>query len=339
MTKRLAIFGLGHIGTTVYETLRNDTNFDVTGHDLKLGHDLGDQHYLDMVLDRVDGVLVATPFFLNKRIADTCNRLGVDYFDLTESVEVTDHVKQLDGARFVTQCGLAPGMVSIIAQHMTREFAHVGDIKIRVGALPMHADNAMQYYRTWNTEGLINEYINPCPAIRAGERVLLQPLTEQENVTIDGTALEAATTSGGLGSMTETWRGAAHNVDYKTLRYSGHWDYMRFLYKDLGMHNGSLGKWVDVFNKNVPSTAHDVVYIYISVSGWDGNKNYRIKQYTKRITHSERQTAIQITTAGGVMAVLDYWARGGMNDQRGWIRQEHLDYHAVWNSKYAECYR
>ena len=76
---------------------------------------------------------------------------GVDYFDLTESVDVTEYVKTLNNAKFITQCGLAPGMVSIIANNIASEFSHVKSIQIRVGALPMNTNNHMGYYRTWNT--------------------------------------------------------------------------------------------------------------------------------------------------------------------------------------------
>jgi saccharopine dehydrogenase-like NADP-dependent oxidoreductase len=164
--KKLAILGLGHIGQYVYDTLLVDKKFNVIGYDLKNGHDLSDEELLDDIIRENDGVLASTPFFLNKKIAALCNKYGTDYFDLTESVEVTDFVKQLDNAAFVTQCGLAPGMVSIIANHIASQFNQVHDIEIRVGALPENASNHIGYYRTWNTEGLINEYINPCPAIK-----------------------------------------------------------------------------------------------------------------------------------------------------------------------------
>lgn len=335
--KRLAILGLGHIGSYVYNTLLKDSNFDVKGYDLSTGHDLSDEFILDVVLKDVDGVLASTPFFLNKEIATLCNAHGVDYFDLTESVDVTEYVKTLNNAKFITQCGLAPGMVSIIANNIASEFSHVKSIQIRVGALPMNTNNHMGYYRTWNTEGLINEYIHPCPAIRGSLKTYLDPLTELENVTLEGQVFEAATTSGGLGSLADTWENRAGSVDYKTLRYPGHWDKMKFLKDDLGLKT-NFRTFVDIFNKSVPQTNQDYVYILINVSGLiDGQ--HQIRHYSKRIESSESTTAIQLTTGQGVMAVLDVWNEGKLDHLTGWVKQEDIGFGDIWKSKYSSCYR
>lgn len=334
--KKLAILGLGHIGQYVLDTLSANPAFCVKGYDLTLGHDLADPEQLLDILRNVDGVLASTPYFLNRTIAQLCNELSVDYFDLTESVEVTNYVKTLDRARFVTQCGLAPGMVSVIANHMALDYERVQDIEIRVGALPTSANNHMGYFRTWSTEGLVNEYIHPCPALRHGELVSLEPLTHPESVTVNGTLLEAMTTSGGLGSLAQSWQGCARHVNYKTLRYPGHWNLMRFLKDDLGMKD-NFQTFVDLFNRNIPLTRQDSVYIWINVTGWRGN-SLCASQYARCIPHTDTVTAIQLTTAGGAMAVLDVWNQGGLDNLRGWIAQEQLSYSAVWNSEYAQCY-
>lgn len=334
--KKLAILGLGHIGKHVFDVLRADDRFEVTGYDFSTGHDLNNQALLTNIIKDVDGVLASTPFFLNIGIANLCNEYGRDYFDLTESVDVTNHVKMLDNASFVTQCGLAPGMVSIIANKIAIQFDSVKDIEIRVGALPENANNHMGYYRTWNTEGLINEYIHPCTAVRNGEIVELEPLADIEEVMINGAKLEAANTSGGIGSLCDTWLGKANNVNYKTLRYPGHWSLMRFLKDDLGMKQ-NFQTFVDLFNTNVPETDKDFVFVLISVKGYRNNK-YIVRQYSKIIESRPGVTAIQRTTAGGAMAVLDSWAMGKVT-KRGWVKQEELDFESVWTSRYAESYR
>lgn len=334
--KKLAILGLGHIGSYVLGKLREDKNFNVQGYDLSLGHDLSDIKTLTEVISGVDGVLASTPYFLNKNIAQVCNNLGVDYFDLTESVEVTDFVKQFTNARFVTQCGLAPGMVSIIANDLASNFEQVQDIEIRVGALPIYSTNHMSYYRTWSTEGLVNEYINPCPALKNGLLCSLEPLIEQETVIIDGANLEACTTSGGLGSLAESYIGKARNVTYKTLRYPGHWDHMRFLKNDLGLSD-NFDIFVNLFNKQIPITNQDCVYILINVSGFIGNKLYN-KQYSNVINYQNDVTAIQLTTGHGVMSVIDVWNQGLLDDKIGWIKQEEINYNLIDNSKYSRCY-
>lgn len=339
--KRLAILGLGHIGSYVLDQLLRSL-YDVKGYDLSTGHDLSDTTVLQKIMSSVDGVLVCTPFHLNKTIAEQCALHGVDYFDLTESVEVTDYVRNLEAglqevpSRFVTQCGLAPGMVSIIAANMAQHFDVVKDIEIRVGALSTNATNHLQYYRSWNTQGLINEYIHPCPALVEGQLVNLQPLENRESVSLAGIQLEAANTSGGIGSLAESFQGRARNVNYKTLRYPGHWDHIRFLAQDLGLKE-NFYTYVDLFNRHVPECDNDRVYIHISVNGYK-DQRYNQQQYTKIIECSDQHTAIQIATGAGVLCVLDAWMTGALDNHHGWIAQESLPFDAVFSSRWYRPY-
>lgn len=334
--KKLAILGLGHIGRYVLNTLQSDTKFEVSGYDLTTGHNLTDETVLKNIINGKDGVLACTPYFLNIKIAEVCNTLGVDYFDLTESVDVTNYVKTLTNARFVTQCGLAPGMVSIIANHLASQFDNVSSIEIRVGALPRDPKNHMGYYRTWNTEGLINEYIHTCKVLMHGKLTEVEPLADFETVFMSGQMLEASSTSGGLGSLADTYYGRAQHVNYKTLRYPGHWQYMKFLKDDLGLAE-NFDTYVKIFNKHCPKTNSDRVYILITATGHI-DQVHSVRQYSKVIECSQDVTAIQISTAGGVMAVLDAWAKGGLGHLHGWVKQEQLDYQLVWDSQYAICY-
>jgi len=347
--KKLAVLGLGHIGSYVYSTLsnprfygrgRNSADFaEVNGFDITTGHDLSDRKTLIDIIASHDGVLASTPYFLNKQIAEICQQTGSDYFDLTESVEITDYIKSFKNttSKFVTQCGLAPGMVSIIANHLAGQFDRVNNIEIKVGALPVDANNHIGYYRTWSTEGLINEYIYPCPALRDGKLTALEPLTLLSTVTLQNHALEAATTSGGLGSLAESYQGRANNVTYKTLRFPGHWKIMSFLKDNLGLKN-NFQTYVNLFNENIPQTVNDQVVILIDVDGHIG-KNFATRQYSKIVKCTPGMTAIQQTTGSGVMCVIDSWAQGHLDHLSGWIAQEQLDYDSVWNSKYNDCYK
>lgn len=334
--KKLAILGLGHIGKYVLDKLSVDESIQVNGFDLSNGYDLSNIDVIENIIKNVDGVLASTPFFLNKKIAEVCNNYGVDYFDLTESVDVTNYVKTLNNARFVTQCGLAPGMVSIIANHLASSFEKVKDINIRVGALPKNSNNHIGYYRTWNTEGLINEYIRKCPSIINGKYVEVEPLTDNENIILNGLQLEAANTSGGLGSLAQTYINKAENVNYKTLRYPGHWKIMQFLKDDLNLSD-NFDIFVKLFNENLPQTMEDYVYILINVTGYDSNNSLKIKQYSNALENTTDVTAIQLTTGSGVMCVIDSWNKGHLNHLNGWVKQEELDFQSIWNSQY-NCY-
>lgn len=337
--KKLAILGLGHIGKYVLNQLQTTPFITAHGYDLSTGHDLSDSKVLETIIPEYNGVLVSTPFHLNKSIAAMCNRYDVDYFDLTESVEVTNFVKSLSGNNlYITQCGLAPGMVSIIAAHMAAWLSEVHDIQIRVGALSANANNHLQYYRTWSTEGLINEYIHPCPALVNGELTNLLPLQDQELVTLGGIQLEAANTSGGIGSLAESFVGRARNVNYKTLRYPGHWDHIRFLADDLGLKD-NFETYVGLFNRHVPVCTEDRVYILINVRGLDSNKKYVVNQYANVIESTKYNTAIQISTGSGVLCVIDAWAQGHLLNMNGWIAQEQLPVNAIFTSRYIEPYK
>jgi len=198
--------------------------------------------------------------------------------------------------------------------------------------LPIDANNHIGYYRTWSTEGLINEYIHKCPALRNGQLTYLEPLTLLANITVQNCALEAATTSGGLGSLAESYQGRANNVTYKTLRFPGHWKIMSFLKENLGLKD-NFETYIKLFNENIPKTVNDQVIILIDVDGYLGD-NFITKQYSKIIKCTNEMTAIQQTTGSGVMCVLDSWAKNNLDHLSGWIAQEQLDYNSIWNSQY-----
>jgi len=154
-----------------------------------------------------EAVISSLPFYCNPAVATVARQHGLHYFDLTEDVEVTRAVRETaQGAdtAFVPQCGLAPGFISIAANELITHFDELRSIRMRVGALPQHPNNVLKYSLTWSTEGLINEYGNPCYAIADRRLVEAAPLEGLEEIEIDGTRYEAFNTSGGLGSLGET---------------------------------------------------------------------------------------------------------------------------------------
>ena len=209
----------------------------------------------------VDAVISSLPYYCNVAVAEAARRAGIHYFDLTEDVEVTRAVRKIaDGAAqaFVPQCGLAPGFISIAANELIGHFDELRTVKLRVGALPQHPNNVLKYSLTWSTEGLINEYGNPCEAIVDGRRIEAAPLEGLEEIEIDGTLYEAFNTSGGLGSLAETYGARSQSMDYKTMRYPGHCEQMRLLMNDLKL-NHDRGTLKRILENAVPQTLQDVV--------------------------------------------------------------------------------
>ena len=275
---------------------------------------------------RVDAVVSSLPFYCNVGVAEAARGAGAHYFDLTEDVAVTRAVRALaDGApqAFVPQCGLAPGFVSIAANSLISHFETLRSVKLRVGALPQNPNNVLKYSLTWSTEGLINEYGNPCEAIVDGRRTELAPLEGLEEISIDGKLYEAFNTSGGLGSLGDTHGPRAQSMDYKTIRYPGHCELMRLLMNDLKL-NHDRATLKRVLENAVPQTLQDVVIVYVAVAGQQDGQ-LREETYVSRIypqvIAGRLWSAIQVTTAAGITAVVDL-VLADPGRYRGFVRQE-----------------
>lgn len=273
-----------------------------------------------------DIVLAATPYDLTPAVARAAKRAGAHYLDLTEDVASTRAIKELakgaDSA-FIPQCGLAPGFISIAAYDLAKKFDKLRDVNMRVGALPQFPHNALKYNLTWSTDGLINEYCNPCESIRDGIKGEVPALEELEAFSLDGTEYEAFNTSGGLGTLCETLENKVENLNYKTVRYPGHCDIIKMLVRDLRLgQRRDIMK--DVLETAIPITYQDVVLVFVTVSGWqDGRltqESYAKKVYSKEIG-GRMMSAIQITTAAGICAMTDMLVAGKL-PQKGFVRQE-----------------
>jgi len=161
----------------------------------------------DMLARCIEGryaVVNALPFHRAIAVAGLCAKAGVHYFDLTEDVASTHAIQLLaQDARSVLmpQCGLAPGFIGIVGNALARRFDTLLDLRMRVGALPRYPSNSLRYNLTWSTEGLINEYCNPCEAIVDGQLTSVPALEGYETFALDGVEYEAFNTSGGLGTL------------------------------------------------------------------------------------------------------------------------------------------
>ena len=209
---------------------------------------------------------------------------------------------------------------------MAARFDELHDVRMRVGALPKFPSNALNYNLTWSTDGVINEYCEPCEAIVNGQLRETQPLEELEEFSLDGILYEAFNTSGGLGTLCETLAGKVRNLNYRTIRYPGHAAIMKALLNDLRLRDRrELLK--DILENAVPITLQDVVIVFVTVSGMrDGQlmqETYANKIYAAPLGGRVR-SAIQITTAGGICAVLDMLSDGKL-PQSGLIRQEDIN--------------
>lgn len=291
---------------------------------------------------RVDAVISSLPYYCNVAVAEAARAAKAHYFDLTEDVEVTRAVRRIAAdahQAFVPQCGLAPGFISIAANELITHFDSLRAVKLRVGALPQHPNNVLKYSLTWSTEGLINEYGNACEAIVDGRLCEAAPLEGLEEIEIDGTLYEAFNTSGGLGSLAETYGRSCEQMNYKTMRYPGHCAQMRLLMNDLKL-NHDRATLKHVLENAVPQTLQDVVIVYAAVTGTqDGElreENYVNKVYPQLIA-GRLWSAIQVTTAAGITAVVDLvLSRPGT--YRGFVAQEQFRLPEILANRFGAHY-
>ena len=306
--------------------------------------DVANQEDLRAAMAGRHSVLSACSFAVNPGIAYAALNTGLSYFDLTEDVATTRAVagvaKQAKpGQIFMPQCGLAPGFISIAGHHLTKSFDKLDEVKLRVGALSQFPTGELKYNLTWSTDGLINEYCNPCEVIHEGRRIEVLPLEGLEHFSLDGIYYEAFNTSGGVGSLWETLNGKVRNLDYKTIRYHGHRDLVAFLVNELRLaERRHILK--DILEHAVPVTLQDVVLIFVTVTGWkdglftqvtDARKVYHAEIY------GEPWSGIQITTAAGICTVLDLH-RSGKLPKSGFVRQEHVGLDAFLSNRFGKYY-
>jgi saccharopine dehydrogenase-like NADP-dependent oxidoreductase len=290
----------------------------------------------------VDAVVSGLPYYCNTAVAEAARKAATHYFDLTEDVEVTRAVRAIAvGAEqaFVPQCGLAPGFISIAAAELMTHFDQLRAVKLRVGALPQHPNNVLKYSLTWSTDGLINEYGNPCQAVSDGRLIEVAPLEGLEEIELDGTLYEAFNTSGGLGSLAETRGGPIESMNYKTIRYPGHCEQMRLLMNDLKL-NHDRATLKRILENAVPQTLQDVVIVYAAVTGTqDGElreENYVNKIYPQLIA-GRLWSAIQVTTAAGITAVVDLVLQKKGRYQ-GFIAQEQFRLTDILANRFGRYY-
>ncbi len=290
----------------------------------------------------IHAVISCLPYFCNETLARVAAWNQLHYFDLTEDIAVFDIIKQLSSnsrTAFVPQCGVAPGFVNIVCNDLIKKFSPAKAAFLRVGALPAFPHNAFKYALTWSTDGLINEYGNPCYSIKDYKEVITNPLEELETILIDGVEYEAFNTSGGVGNLTSAYAGKIETMNYKTLRYPGHCEKMRLLMNDLQL-NKDRENLKHILEEALPKTNQDVVIIYVAVEG-NQNGKYMEETYVKKIypqTISNHQwSAIQIATATSACAVVDIILQD-KNHPVGLILQESISLDAFLQNRFAQYY-
>ncbi len=362
MKRKVLLLGAGKIGSLITCLLSESGDYDVYIGSLNndaaeelckecglcdvnsIMMDASDEKQLEEIMQRhpYDAVISSLPYYCNPKVADLAARFNLNYFDLTEDVEVTRHVQKLACGRdnvFMPQCGLAPGFISIAANELMRHFDKLDTVKMRVGALPVNPNNVLKYSLTWSTDGLINEYGNTCYGIDENELIALQPLEGYETITLDGVLYEAFNTSGGLGTLAESYDGRIRSMNYKTMRYPGHCKEMKLLMNDLRL-NDDRDTLKRILENAIPKTKQDVVLVYVAVSGHKEHdfieETYVKKVYPQDIA-GKRWSSIQVTTASGICSVVDI-VLDNPERFKGFVTQESISLSEVVNNRFGKYY-
>ena len=348
--KKIAVVGLGKVGSLVASLLHYD-GVEVTGFDQVIRSDfpfstqsidVTDEKALEDSIKGYDAIVSCLPYFLNTLIVKVAIKTQVHYFDLTEDVPHTHFVKENSAnskTALVPQCGLAPGLIGIIGSSLMRKFDKVRSLELRVGTLPRTPHGLLGYSVNWSAEGIINEYLNDAEVIRKGEKQIVPSLSELETVIINGIKLEAFITSGGCGTMTETYQGKLESLDYKTLRYPGHCKLMNFMANEMrmGQDRNSLAK---VLTEAKPQSTDDVVYIYSAVEGEQEGKFIRdtyVRAFHAREINGSNWRAISWTTASSCCAVIELVSKAIL-PQQGFIRQEDILYKDLVETSFGKLF-
>jgi saccharopine dehydrogenase-like NADP-dependent oxidoreductase len=271
----------------------------------------------DMLIDRkVTHVINALPFFLNEKVAQAAVEAGCHYIDFTEDDIMADKVQEIyknTELNCAVKCGLAPGFINYIGYDLVGKMDAPDTLMISVGALPRMVSfdkdhPELSYNLTWSVDGLVNEYIRPCRVREDGKEKEVDPLTGHTKVVLDGMEYEAAFTSGGIGSLVKDLTHVP-NVHYMTLRYPGHYAFIRKVVKERKNDFESIRKY---FEDKFPFTDDDVIVVYANAVGRKDNQLVR-RSYFNKFYGVNGLSGIQATTAGSGVAMLELMLTGKVN--------------------------
>ena len=286
-----------------------------------------------------DAAISCVNYLFNLELSKAAIETGTNFCDLGGNNYIVDAQLALDEAakkaniNIVPDCGLAPGMVSVLAMHGANRFETLEEIRIRVGGLPQNPKPPLDYQLVFSVEGLINEYVETARVIRDGAITEVDSMTELETLAFDNfPALEAFQTSGGTSTLPDTFHGKIKELDYKTIRYAGHCQKFKTMI-DLGLCSSDeivansvkikprkvLG---ELLQRNLPSDEPDYVLIRLEFVGTKGGTRKRLRyDIVDEYDEATGLSAMMRTTAFPASIIAQRAARGDVK-MRGATPQE-----------------
>ncbi|MBK7392418.1 MAG: saccharopine dehydrogenase NADP-binding domain-containing protein [Chloracidobacterium sp.] len=345
---KILVLGAGRMGHgAVFDLIHNSPGVDrvtVADFDVKkadavaeaVGTSRVDAHHVDAsntsdVADLMrghDSVISCVNYWYNVALSKAAIETGANFCDLGGNNYIVDEQLALDaeakaaGVNIIPDCGLAPGMVSVLAMHGAAKFDTVDEIHIRVGGLPQHPLPPLNYQLVFSVEGLINEYIETARVIRNGNLTTVESMTEIESLSFEGfPPLEAFQTSGGTSTLPETFLGKISELDYKTIRYAGHCDKFKTMI-DLGLCSSEeilvdfqkvtpRKVFGDLLQRHLPADGPDYVLVRLDFVGKKGGEIKRLRyDIVDKQDEATGMSAMMRTTAFPASIIAQMMASG-----------------------------
>ena len=343
--KKIVVIGAGKIGSTIARLLSRSGDYEVSGRRPSAAQladieahaavrtaeiDIADRDALRALLAGHFAVLSAAPYHLTTAIAEAAADAGVHYLDLTEDVESTRQVQRDRGATakiaFIPQCGLAPGFISIVANDLASRFDTLDSVRHarrRAAAISVQRAQLQSHLEHRRRHQRIHASLARRSSTASWSKCRRWRSARSSRSTASPT--RRSTRRAASARCARRCKGKVRTLNYRTIRYPGHAAIMKALLNDLGLrHRREVLK--DILENALPTTTQDVVIIFVTVSG---RKDGRLVQETyaqqglQRAVAGKMHSAIQITTAGSICAVLDLLA-AGPPAARGFIKQEEI---------------
>jgi len=302
--------------------------------------------HMDYVLRTGDILLDCLPGSEAPRMAQFARKYNLHYVNLTEHVSETQQILEIaQGAStgFILQSGLAPGYIDILANHLYKEFVQqygveeVESISMKVGALPKMTTGPHFYGFTWSPIGVATEYVKDAVIIRNGIKTNCPSLSDTTSLILDGIAYEDDYTSGGAADLPDHFLGKVRSLEYKTIRYPGHFNWVRNQLNALPGGSLTESALLEKMLDEIPFSEDDMIILYVSVKGKDQQGVLRIKEKSMKIEPSQvgshKLKAIQTATAAPMLES----ARMLLSNQyQGPILQSQIDTEAFLNGSFIQ---
>ena len=284
--------------------------------------DVTDNAVLKKLMSAHDAAMSAIPYYYNEPAARAAVEVGIHFCDLGGNTEIVFQQKRLHEVALSKQisiipdCGLAPGMVNILAGEGIRRLDKVERVKIYVGGLPQNPEPPLNYQIVYSLEGALDYYSTPTWVLRDGKRAQVEALTEIEMLDLPSPVgkLEAFHTAGGISTLPWAWEGKMAVMEYKTLRYPGHAHIMKAI-RDLGLIDlqplevkGAHVVPRDVFIAAVQPQLHkpegrDLVALRVDVTGEKGGKPQKVSFQLLDYYDTDRRISAMMRTTGYSLAI------------------------------------